>query len=651
LNFSFLSPLFLIGFAAIALPIIAHLITRKTGLRMKFPAVRFLIASQGDASARSRLKDILLLLLRLLIIVLLVLVFAKPALFSYAPAGSNNKRALAIVIDNSFSMGYGDNFKRALEKARELIDTLPDGSFGIVAPLVAGEGSSLSPSSDIDALRQDAANIKLSNSFIDNETRLEEVYSALENSPNQSKEVVFITDLQKNGWEDEKFDRSWLRIADVSNEANPPNHALTGTSFTYGKNSVKLDLTVSDFSDQPEKGLLTSVSAGGQDLKAFLDLPPGASIKKEFEIPGEYITADKTKAGLAEIPRDRLAVDDTRYFVISDREASDVLIVDGDPREDARLSETYYLARAAETVSELSGAHITVKDNDAFLNEKLSGYDIVFLANVGDIKEENVKELEKFVKRGGTAVIFLGERIRPTSYNTLLKDILPGELINSVARNSRVVLRKPAMFPKDVGDRITQVTVRQYFRLVPSQDSEVILGLEGGDPFLGRKAIGKGNVFLFTSTADTGWNNFPITTVFLPVVKEFLDMPGSSNEMRRNYTVCDKVSLDRASGAKPVEVIDPSGNKFSLQKSAVFDKTYLPGIYTVRESGKESYKFAVNVDPRESNLKKIEIARQEPEAEGGAGLVKVFREIWRYFLWGAVLLFISEAVVRAVFSS
>jgi hypothetical protein len=87
LNFSFLNPLFLIGLAAIALPVIAHLISRKTGLRKRFPAVRFLIASQGDATARSRLKDILLLLLRSLIIVPLVLVFAKPALFSFAPAG------------------------------------------------------------------------------------------------------------------------------------------------------------------------------------------------------------------------------------------------------------------------------------------------------------------------------------------------------------------------------------------------------------------------------------------------------------------------------------------------------------------------------------------------------------------------------------
>jgi hypothetical protein len=650
LNFSFLSPLFLIGLAAIALPVLAHLITRKTGLRKKFPAVRFLIASQGDASARSRLKDIILLLLRLLIIVLLVLVFAKPALFSYAPAGSENPRALAIVIDNSFSMGYRDNFKRALTRARELIDTLPDGSFGLVAPLVSREGSRLSPSSNIGALRQEVSDVKLSNSFTDNEQRLEEAYAALENTPNQSKEVVFITDLQKNGWVDENPGRSWLRIVDVSNEAKPSNHAVSRVSVTYGKDSAKLDIDVSNFSDKPENGLLATVSAGSEELRAFLDIPAGASIKKEFKIPEEDLSADKAKEGSVGIPHDELAVDDTRYFVFSRREESSVLIVDGDPREDARLSETYYLARAGETVSGLSGARITVKDNDAFLNEKLSGYDFIFLANVGDIKEENVKELEEFIKRGGTAVIFLGERVRPTSYNTLLKEILPGELIDSEARDSRVVLRDSSIFPKDVGDRMGQIEVKQYIKVVPSQGSDVILGLEDGDPFLVKKTFGKGSVFLFASTADTAWNNFPITTVFLPIVKEFFDIPASSNKRRRNYTVGDTVFLDRASGANILEVIDPAGKKFPTQKSASFDKTYVPGIYTVMDSGKESYKFTVNVDPKESNLEKLAASGEKPEARSGMSLVKVFRQIWRYFLFGAVLLFISEAVVRAAFS-
>ena len=136
LNLSFLSPLFFIGLAALALPIIAHLISRKSGVKKSFPAVTFLISSQGDLATRSRIKDLILLLLRALILVLLVLVFAKPAMFSFSKSADNSTKSIAIVIDNTFSMGYEGNFDRALERAQDLIDSIPDGSFTIVAPLV-----------------------------------------------------------------------------------------------------------------------------------------------------------------------------------------------------------------------------------------------------------------------------------------------------------------------------------------------------------------------------------------------------------------------------------------------------------------------------------------------------------------------------------
>ena len=134
-------------------------------------------------------------------------------------------------------------------------------------------------------------------------------------------------------------------------------------------------------------------------------------------------------------------------------------MVDGDPREDARLSETYYLARAAETISEITGAHITVKDNDSFLNEKLSGYDMVFLANVGDLTASSAKGLADFAERGGTVVIFLGERVRASSYNALLKDLLPAELITEEDSETSIIPGPGNEFPSDVTERLSQVGV------------------------------------------------------------------------------------------------------------------------------------------------------------------------------------------------
>ena len=98
-------------------------------------------------------------------------------------------------------------------------------------------------------------------------------------------------------------------------------------------------------------------------------------------------------------------------------------------------------------------------------------------------------------------------------------------------------------------------------------------------------------------------------------------------------------------------VIDPSGQEFKLSFGAPeFDNTQLPGIYSVEEKGENAYKFAVNIDPKESNLEKISIPTIESNTAQKGGLVKVFKEIWRYFLWGVVALFVSEAAFRAIFS-
>ncbi|MCK5256672.1 MAG: BatA domain-containing protein, partial [Deltaproteobacteria bacterium] len=195
MNLSFLSPLFLIGLAAIALPIIAHLISRKSGVKKSFPAVNFLISSQGELATRSKIKDIILLILRALILVFIVLVFAKPAVFSFSTAQDNTPKSQAIVVDNSFSMGYGNNFSRALSKTQDLIDSLPDGSSAFITSLVPDNKQEPPLIQDKTLLKKALKEIEISNTFTENEKRLQDIYTKLQKAPSERKGVTLITDL------------------------------------------------------------------------------------------------------------------------------------------------------------------------------------------------------------------------------------------------------------------------------------------------------------------------------------------------------------------------------------------------------------------------------------------------------------------------
>src|SRR5690349_17060648 len=103
---SFLAPLFFIGGAAIAGPIIFHLVRRATREKTVFSSLMFLLPSPPKLSKRHRLEHILLLILRCLALALLAFGFSRPFLRQSPiddPTSAQPKRTV-ILVDTSASM-------------------------------------------------------------------------------------------------------------------------------------------------------------------------------------------------------------------------------------------------------------------------------------------------------------------------------------------------------------------------------------------------------------------------------------------------------------------------------------------------------------------------------------------------------------------
>ena len=98
---SFLSPLFLVGAAAAAIPLILHLLKREPEARVKFAAVHLLKHGPVEQTERRRLRDLLLLALRVVALVLLSIVFARPF---FASAHSQSAAATIVALDTSLTV-------------------------------------------------------------------------------------------------------------------------------------------------------------------------------------------------------------------------------------------------------------------------------------------------------------------------------------------------------------------------------------------------------------------------------------------------------------------------------------------------------------------------------------------------------------------
>lgn len=122
----FLAPLFLAGAAAVALPILFHLIRKTTNEKTIFSSLMFLFPTPPKVTRRSRLDNILLLLLRCAVLCLLAAGFARPFLTrpsaAEPPAGGGKK--VVVLVDTSASMRRENLWAQARERVNDVLQRL-----------------------------------------------------------------------------------------------------------------------------------------------------------------------------------------------------------------------------------------------------------------------------------------------------------------------------------------------------------------------------------------------------------------------------------------------------------------------------------------------------------------------------------------------
>ncbi|MGH9900547.1 MAG: BatA domain-containing protein, partial [Pyrinomonadaceae bacterium] len=136
---SFLNPLFLLGLAALAAPVLVHLVRRTRARRVEFPALVFVRQVPQRTIRRRTLHNLLLLLLRCLAMLLVVFAFTRP-FFGDGSAAEETEaaRASVILLDASLSMRRDDYFNEAKRRAETIIGEALDDER--VALVIFGKG-------------------------------------------------------------------------------------------------------------------------------------------------------------------------------------------------------------------------------------------------------------------------------------------------------------------------------------------------------------------------------------------------------------------------------------------------------------------------------------------------------------------------------
>lgn len=593
MNLTFLNPLFLFGLAAAILPILIHRLTRRRAIIRKFTAVRLLIRSQQVMTKPQRLKHLLLLALRVLAVMGLVFLMARPLLVRPGLLGFENGKATVLIVDNSLSMGYGEeNGKRfdiARSAAREIVRKL-DGKIGLLYTSSSRkEPRWMSREEALIELESDS----LSFGRGDPLSALSAGYHLLKEM-RKPGEILILSDMARGDWEG--FDPgklgtvpsetriSFLRIGGPDRDSN---FAVRELNLIEGEPVVsvpaRLEVTLSNLSDQPAEILAQLYLSQTKKDQKSVAIKAREQAKVYFEL---FFDRPGWTDGEIRISGDRLASDNTFYFSINVREKIRALVVDGDPRTSLKGSESYYLVNALYPGGmETSPFQTKVVTEGEFAYSNTESYEVILLLNVARLP---IARILPILESGKPVFIFLGDRVIPEEYDTFplspwrIREIRETDPLGiTKIDHSRPILKS---ISGAGGESLQTASFRRYFKI--EGNAKALLTLRNGDPLLVEAAMGKGKIFLFASSADLDWNDLPLKAAYLPLVQGLLK---------------EAAGLADGKVLKGLRIGDPPNEK--MVPVLAVNPESKPGVYRSSLASGEA-RWSVNPPVEESDLSK-----------------------------------------------
>lgn len=683
----FLAPLFLAGLAALAVPVLIHLIQRERKEALQFPSLMFLRQVPYKSVRRRRIRNWFLFALRCLALVLLVAAFARPFVArSEAAAGTlDPSREVVVLLDRSYSMSYGDRWTRALAAARAAVEALGPQDRGTIVFFDAGAAAAGPGTSEKLRLNQALDTARVGSGTTRYGPALKLAQGLLEASLLPNREVVLISDFQRSGWDGDAGARmppgTIIRPVAV-NEAETSNVSVTDVSFrremVSGRERVTATARLANKGAQSVNDHAVVLQLDGRDVETVrVDLSANGVATAAFP---PFTLPDRETRGTVRAAADALEKDNAFHFVLSPGQAIGVLIVDGSSE-----STSLYVRRAL-ALAERPAFRVETRRGGELRAADVSGRAVVVLNDVPYPGGETGRRLRELVESGSGLIVALGERTGGNGWGEA-GDMMPGspgapaDRINGGGATIGYLDYAHPVFELFRAPRSGDFSSSRFFRYRPvtmqgAVDGQAVVArFDDGTPALIERKVGAGRVLVWTSTLDTYWNDLALQPIFLPFVHQLVRHAagyGEPSPWFRAGQVLDVARLDTAASGQAAEeaaaqsaagetlvVVTPAGGRMELDRSRLL-RVEEQGFYSVRRAGGSVERaIAVNLDLSESDLSPMDpqelASAVEPRGTAAAGMPGTAtlpieererrQALWWYLLVAALLLLAVETAV------
>ncbi|MBM3262956.1 MAG: BatA domain-containing protein [candidate division Zixibacteria bacterium] len=625
---SFLTPLFLAGAMGALIPLLLHLVRRDRVQVRQLSTFRFLKISHKEVVRQQKLRRLLLLILRMAVCAILAVVFARPFIkdVSGAALAGLQPRAVAILVDISYSMGFANRMDMARRRAEEIIREIAPGDH-VALVAFSTQGHLLKETGTDHATVRSLIQTRLLP--VNRGTNYTEALRLAEEQVNRSgfedRTIHLISDFQKTGWD--RGAVPWqlgpgvqLKIEDVSGD-DPVNAAITDVTLagpvTRTQRTQDVVARVKNFGGVPYRGTAVLTVNGRQVDSKRVDLAAQSGQTVNFRH-----TFEEASTGIVELSDDGFADDNRFYFTVETPPPLRILCVEDRDTGRRGGGDLFYLTEALALRSD-PPITIDVRSTNELGGISLGEYQAVVLANAGVIGRAAAERLRAYAVSGGGIAIALHPDVSEQVFNTAFSDLAPGRLVSVWPEQDRSdeyrsvadIRYQHPVFQPFAGPHNGDFGTARFFRIarMTVDSSAVVLGsFDDGSPAFVEKTIGRGRVFMINAPLGLEWTDFPIRGVFVPFLYQTVDylsdrLSGQNQRTQYYHLIGETV---RVPGRAGVTVTTPTGAQIEVQtgpdETPLFGETGEPGLYRINDNS-DTRHFAVDLDTRESDFTRLDL--------------------------------------------
>ncbi|MBO4382143.1 MAG: BatA domain-containing protein [Bacteroidales bacterium] len=609
---AFSNPLLLIGLSAILVPIIIHLFNFRRYKTIYFSNVKMLEEIKKKTKREQTLQQLIVLALRILGIAALALAFAQP----YIPSGKQKSRTgnlVTIFLDNSHSMEAnskeGKTLYDAVDAAKNIVNAFGfNDDFVLTTHDFTGEQTHIL---NKDQILEMLDKVQAS----PNSHTLAEVLAFEKNTCTNSQKgnVVhyYLSDFQKNNFNiallgaDSATSTFLIPLpTEAANNVGIDSCWFLSPVFKVG-NQVTYFVRIHNYGKEEVNKVPVKLYINDkQKAVASPDIPAGAYVDcrmvYNIEEPG-------TQCGRVVIEDAPITFDDQLFFTYEVTDNTRIAAIHGKERN--RFLDALY---GRDSVFDyLPMAYTQVNYT------QLKQCEVIVLSDVPTISSGLADELSKFVKGGGTLLVFPPKEMDNTynrllsslgaaSYGALAKKELKCGQINTESQYYKNALESQR-------EKLDMPVTLQHYDISGGSGGEVVMALENGSPLLAVYPVERGKVILSAVGMDDVYGNAHRHALFFVPLHNIGIMSAMQNKLYntigkdRMQTIAsrtgssDEVLTLRSRGHK--EEFIPEQRRIGNETALYFhDQVKEGGLFDIINGGAVMGTLAFNQDRKESDL-------------------------------------------------